>query len=132
MVGKNTAFSVGIASDTSVSLSASASGAEAEVISKERWEQIGQMAAAGRSISAIARELDLDRKTVRHSLRKQQWAPYRREQTVTLLLAPHEAWLKERAPRLAEALSQMKFTGAIRRHRPPHYHHAGRRTRQGE
>ena len=98
MVGKNTAFSVGIASDTSVSLSASASGAEAEVISKERWEQIGQMAAAGRSISAIARELDLDRKTVRHSLRKQQWAPYRREQTVTLLLAPHQAWLKERAP----------------------------------
>ena len=49
-------------------------------------------------ISAIAREMDLDRKTARHSLRKQQWAPYRREQTVTLLLPPHQAWLKERAP----------------------------------
>ncbi|WP_177307841.1 transposase [Pseudoduganella namucuonensis] len=70
------------------------------MISKERWEQINQMVAAGRSISAIARELDLDRKTVRHGLRKQQWAPYRRKLAVPTLLAPHQAWLKERAPQV--------------------------------
>lgn len=50
---------------------------------------MSQMAAAGQSISAIARALDLDRKTVRRWLREQQWAPYRRQSVVTTLLATH-------------------------------------------
>lgn len=56
-------------------------GTEAEVISKERWEEIWRMHAAGQTISEIARLLDLDRKTVRFSLRKKEWAPYRRDTT---------------------------------------------------
>ena len=89
------------------------------MISKECWERIAQMAATGRSISAIARELDLDRKTVRAGLRKQQWAPYRREQSVTLLLAPYQTWLKERAPKvnysariLFQELQQQGYCGS--------------------
>ena len=70
------------------------------MISKECWGHINQMAAAGRSISAIARELYLDPKTVRVGLRKQQWAPYRRERRVTLLLTPYQGWLTERAPKV--------------------------------
>ncbi|KQV81019.1 hypothetical protein ASD15_14155 [Massilia sp. Root351] len=77
------------------------------------------MAATGISISAIARELDLDRKTVRVAVRKQQWAPYRREQSVTLLLAPYQAWLKERPPNvnysariLFQELQQQGYRGS--------------------
>ena len=55
-------------------------GTEVEVISKERWEEIWRMHAAGQTISEIARLLDLDRKTVRVSLRKQEWTPERRRQ----------------------------------------------------
>jgi len=53
------------------------------VISKERWEQMSQMAATGQSIAAIARALNLDRKTVRRWLREQQWTPCRRQSDVT-------------------------------------------------
>jgi DNA-binding NarL/FixJ family response regulator len=35
------------------------------MISKERWAEIRRRADAGKTISAIARALDLDRKTVR-------------------------------------------------------------------
>ena len=89
------------------------------MISKECWEHINQMAAAGRSISAIARELDLDRKTVRGGLRKQQWAPYRRVQSGAVLLAPYQAWLKDRAPKvnysariLFQELQQQGYRGS--------------------
>ena len=34
---------------------------------------------AGVSVSAIAREFDLDRKTVRSCLRQTEWSPYRRQ-----------------------------------------------------
>jgi transposase len=100
MEGNNPAISDVPSPASSANLSVSPSDAEAQVINKERWEQMSQMAAAGQSISAIARALDLDRKTVRRWLREQQWAPYRRQPAVTTLLAPHQAWLKERAPQV--------------------------------
>ena len=42
---------------------------EVEMVRRDRWEEIHRRAGAGASIRAIARELDLDRKTVRRCLR---------------------------------------------------------------
>lgn len=87
MDGNNPAISDVPVPSSSANLRASPSDAEAQLIDKERWKQLSQMAATGQSISAIARALDLDRKTVRCWLREQQWAPYRRQPVVTTLLA---------------------------------------------
>ena len=43
---------------------------EGEMVGRDRWEESHRPAGAGASIRAIARELDLDRKTVRRCLRQ--------------------------------------------------------------
>jgi len=73
---------------------------EGGVIGQQQWEAIRGRRAAGQSISAIARELDLDRKTVRSCLREAAWRPYRREVAVPTLLDEHRRWLEERAPQV--------------------------------
>jgi len=73
-------------------------GAEMPVISKERWEEMRRMHAEGQSVSQIARVSGLDRKTVRSSLRRVQWVPYRRTPLAETLLSAHQAWMVERAP----------------------------------
>src|SRR5690349_4253284 len=70
------------------------------VVSKERWEELGRMRAAGMSTSAISRATGLDRKTVRTCLSKAQWEPYRRAPAEETLLSAHRAWLVERAPQV--------------------------------
>ena len=52
--------------------------AEVEMVRRDRWQEIHRRAGAGGSIRAIARELDLDRKTVRRCLRQSEWKPYQR------------------------------------------------------
>lgn len=79
---------------------ASEADARESVVSKERWEELGRMRAAGMSDSAISRATGLDRKTVRTCLRKKQWEPYRRAPAEATLLSPHRAWLVERAPQV--------------------------------
>ena len=49
---------------------------EVEMVGRDRWEEIRRRAGAGASIRAIARALDVDRKTVRRLLRQKQWKPY--------------------------------------------------------
>ena len=49
---------------------------EVEMVGRDRWEEIHRRAGQGASIRAIARELDLDRKTVRRCLRQTEWKPY--------------------------------------------------------
>lgn len=73
-------------------------GTEAPVISQERWKEIRRQHAEGLSVSRLARESGLDRKTVRRVLRQAEWRPYRRAQVGETLLVPHAAWLAERAP----------------------------------
>jgi transposase len=71
---------------------------EAVMLGQQQWEAIHARRAAGASVSAIARALELDRKTVRTALRHVAWRPYQRERPATTLLDAHRAWLQERAP----------------------------------
>jgi transposase len=52
------------------------------------------------SVSKIAREFDLDRKTVRRALKGESWQPYRREAPAPTMLDAHRDWLIERAPQV--------------------------------
>jgi transposase len=92
---------------------------EAPVLGQQQWEAIHERRARGHGISAIARELELDRKTVRHCLRQASWQPYRRE-VASSVLDPHRAWLAQRAPEVnhsarilwQELRAQRGFTGS--------------------
>lgn len=73
---------------------------EAGVIDQTRWQAIRQAKAAGMSISTIAREMGLDRKTVRSVLNSEHWRPYSRPTRVSML-DEHMDWLRERAPQVS-------------------------------
>jgi len=73
---------------------------EGILIGQQQWQAIHERRAAGQSISAIAREMDLDRKTVRSCALQQAWAPYQREVGGPTLLDEHRLWLAERAPQV--------------------------------
>lgn len=81
-------------------LAANRQAREATVVGKERWEEIHRMHQAKMSVSAIARQLQLDRKTVRHWLRQPNWVPYQREASGETVLSPHYQWLVQRAPQV--------------------------------
>jgi transposase len=70
---------------------------EDSMIGKERWEEIRRLKAVGTSVSGIARQLGLDRKTVRTWLRKAMWTPYHRTEEGERLLETHTDFLRERA-----------------------------------
>jgi transposase len=74
--------------------------AEGSLIGQQQWQAIHERRAAGQNLSAIARELELDRKTVRSCLQQQTWAPYQREVNTPTLLDAHREWLAERAPQV--------------------------------
>lgn len=70
---------------------------EAEMISRDRWEELRRLAAGHVTVSEIARRLDVDRKTVARCLRQEAWQPYRRSAPTETLLTPHMNFLQERA-----------------------------------
>lgn len=74
--------------------------AEIDVVGQQQWEEIRQRHANGRSVSAIARELQLDRKTVRSCLKRGDWAPYQRTVARPSKLDEHRDWLLARAPQV--------------------------------
>jgi transposase len=86
--------------DAPVTVAVPESGGEVPVLSKERWEELRRLHAAGASVSQLARSIGLDRKTVRAALVKRVWAPYCRAPVGETLLARHSAWLAERAPQV--------------------------------
>ena len=70
---------------------------EGSVISKERFEAIKELRSRMWSLSAIARHLELDRKTVATWAKAESWAPYERLVRAPSVLDGHEEWLRERA-----------------------------------
>jgi transposase len=92
---------------------------EAPVLGQQQWDAVHERHARGQSVSAIARELDLDRKTVRSCLQQAAWRPYRRREA-SGLLDGHREWLAERAPQVnfsarilwQELRAQRGFTGS--------------------
>ena len=73
---------------------------EDSLIGEQQWQAIHERRAAGQGVSKIARELELDRKTVRSSLRQSAWEPYRRQVSAPTVLDAHRQWLSERAPQV--------------------------------
>ena len=70
---------------------------ENAVLSKERWEEIRRLHAQQCPVAEIARQLDVDRKTVRKAIRE-PWRPYGRAPKADTLLAEHAEFVRERAP----------------------------------
>ena len=68
-----------------------------EMVGRDRWEETHRRAGTGASIWAIARELELDRKTVRRCLRQTEWRPYERAARSETLLTAHAEYLRRRA-----------------------------------
>lgn len=81
-------------------VSGSNRGTEVDVVGQQQWEAIRSRHAAGESVSGIARDLGLDRKTVRSCLSRERWKPYRREGARSKLLDEHMQWLVRRAPQV--------------------------------
>lgn len=74
---------------------------EESMILEDRWREIQRLSQEERMpIAEIARRLDLDRKTVRRSLRQERWQPYERASRTDTLLASHGDYLRERAPQV--------------------------------
>jgi transposase len=92
---------------------------EAPVLGQQQWEEVHSRRSRGQSISAISRELELDRKTVRSCLEQPRWQPYRRSLGTSQLDA-HRDWLEQRAPQVnhsarilwQELRSQRGFAGS--------------------
>lgn len=72
---------------------------EGDVIGQTQWQAIREAKAEGKTVSAISREMGLDRKTVRTALHSEHWRPYSRAQRSSKL-DEHMAWLSERAPQV--------------------------------
>jgi len=68
------------------------------MIREALWQEIHRLFAVERwSKAAIARTLDLDRKTVRSCLAQREWTAYQRSGPPDTLLAAHRAFLEARA-----------------------------------
>lgn len=71
------------------------------MVDQERWAEIRRLFDDERmSISEIGRRLDLDRKTVRRSLRQTTWHPYQRVAVTETLLTAHADVVRARAPQV--------------------------------
>jgi hypothetical protein len=93
---------------------------EDRMIREERWADIHHARTVEHwAVSRIAREFDLDRKTVRECLRQPVWKPYTREVRADALLTKHVDFLTGRAPEVRysarilfqELQKQHRYTG---------------------
>jgi len=67
------------------------------LVDQERWTKIRRLHEAEHvSVSEIVRRLDLDRKTVRRSLRRTTWQPYRRAMGMETVLTAHVDFVRAR------------------------------------
>lgn len=74
---------------------------EVRMVDQERWAEIRRLYHEARvSIAEIGRRLDVDRKTVRRSLRQATWQPYHRAAVPDTLLTAHADFVRARAPQV--------------------------------
>lgn len=72
---------------------------EVQMVREDCWREVHRRFHVERlSKAEIARELDLDRKTVRTILKEPAWRPYRRPERTDTLLIEHAEYLERRAP----------------------------------
>jgi transposase len=72
---------------------------EGRMVREDCWREVHRLYhVERRSKSEIARQLELDRKTVRGILQAHAWQPYTRAERADTLLADHAAYLRSRAP----------------------------------
>ncbi|MBK9996351.1 MAG: hypothetical protein IPO99_04265 [Nitrospira sp.] len=90
------------------------------MVDQERWAEIRRLFDEERvSISEIGRRLDVDRKTVRRSLRQPTWRPYQRAVGAETLLTAHADFVQTRAHRsgtrpdsVSGAAGKPRYTGS--------------------
>jgi len=74
---------------------------EGRMVREDCWRQVHRLFhKERRSKSEIARQLQLDRKTVRGILDETAWQPYARAERADTLLAEHTSYLQSRAPQV--------------------------------
>ncbi len=94
---------------------------EVTMVGEEQWEEIHRLFTVEKwSKSAVARELNLDVKTVRRCLRRAAWVPYQRAPRPETLLTAHAELVHRRAPEVGysarilfqELVHQHGYTGS--------------------
>src|SRR5678815_5650963 len=74
---------------------------EGRMVREDCWREVHRLFhVERRSKSEIARQLALDRKTVRGILLEAAWQPYARAERLDTLLAEHTRYLQTRAPQV--------------------------------
>src|SRR5258707_4531473 len=74
---------------------------EGRMVREDCWREVHRLFhVERRSKSEIARQLALDRKTVRGILHEAVWQPYTRTERTATLLAEHVSYLQTRAPQV--------------------------------
>jgi transposase len=74
---------------------------EGRMVREDGWRQVHRLFHVERRAKAdIARQVGLDRKTVRAILQAEAWQPYTRAEAADTLLAAHTTYLQSRAPQV--------------------------------
>lgn len=74
---------------------------EEPMVQEERWQEVHRLYREERlAIAEIARHLELDRKTVRRSLKQAVWRPYRRPAATATRLTKFAEFVRQRAPQV--------------------------------
>jgi transposase len=88
---------------------------EAEMVDRNKYGAIRELAGNGVPKKKIARQLEVTVKTVRRALKQPQWEPYQRQKSATTVLSQFEQWLTSRAPEVdfnaAILFRELKLSG---------------------
>ena len=85
------------------------------MVREDGWREVHRLFhVERRSKAEIARQLDLDRKTVRGILQEAAWQPYTRAERADTVLAEHARYLETRAPQVQYSARILLFDHLIR------------------
>lgn len=94
-------------------------GGGGRVVGRDQWAEIKHLFVSGWKIAKIARELDLDRKTVRKVIQSNEYTGYKTRKVKEHLITPWKEFIEERAiqvgfnaTKLHRELIEKGFTGS--------------------